>query len=129
MDRLVALAIAATLLTAAALLTRSSGGGHERRPGQAHNPLELWHTANVRVEAAPDANGPANGPRISCNVTAFAGLHAWVEVVWSGVPGGACVHGWRLEWRVRLPGPWLPSPVCHAACGCSANPSAWRPLV
>ncbi|PRW45579.1 Metallo-dependent phosphatase [Chlorella sorokiniana] len=94
MGRLTALAIAAAL-TAAALLTRLSGDGgacHVRRPGQAHNPLELWRTDNVHVEAAPGGNGPANspanGPRITCNVTSLAGQHAWVEVVWSGVPGG-----------------------------------------
>lgn len=87
MERALALAIAAALLTAAALLSRSSGG---RRPGQAHNPLELWRMANVRVEAAPNTNGPPNGPRISCNITSFAGQHAWVEVTWSGVPGGMC---------------------------------------
>ncbi|KAI7845277.1 hypothetical protein COHA_001120 [Chlorella ohadii] len=85
MERALALAIAAALLTAAALLSRSSGA---RRPGQAHNPLELWRMANVRVEVAPDTNGPPNGPRISCNITSFAGQHAWVEVTWSGVPGG-----------------------------------------
>lgn len=98
MRLLLALAIAA-VLTAAALFSRLSGGGSGRRPGQAHNPLELWGTTNVRLEAAPDANGPPNGPHISCNVTSFAGQHAWVEVVWSGVPGGAqAVGGWQMAW-------------------------------
>ena len=95
-----ALLAALTLaLAAGALLHRLSwacGGGGGHRPGQAHNPLELWSMANVRVEAAPGANGPPGGPSIRCNATSFARQHAWVQVAWSGVPAGAlaprCAH-------------------------------------
>lgn len=79
-------------LAVASLRRRSSGGSH--RPGQAHNPLELWNVAGVRVldsAAASDANEEAPGPRIRANVTSVAGAGAWVAVHWSGLGKGACI--------------------------------------
>ena len=65
---------------------------------QAHNPLELWNVAGVRLALAaaePGARSVA-GPSIRCNASSFGGEAAWVEVHWSGLGRGARARDGRL---------------------------------
>lgn len=137
--RLAAL-LAALLLGAAAAQWRRAGRSRHR-PGEAHNPLESWDTAGVRMLATAEdggAGGINGGPHIRCNVSALPGEAAWVEVSWSGLAQGARRGRAVLEglvWRYRgggarawtghparspappaplpLSPPRLPQPPCH----------------
>jgi hypothetical protein len=82
---LVAALAAAVTVVALQRAAERSAGGAPRRPGQAHNPLELWNVAGVRLELGLAEH---SGTSIAANVTAIRGQHEWVEVVWSGLPFG-----------------------------------------
>jgi hypothetical protein len=81
---LAALAAALTVVALRRAAERSAASA-PRRPGQAHNPLELWNVAGVRLGLGLVEY---SSTRIAANVTAIRGQHEWVEVVWSGLPSG-----------------------------------------
>ncbi len=87
--RLLAAVMLAVLAAASVLHLRCTGWHRQRRPGQAHNPLELWNVAGVREELGAGLPGAPGTPSIRCNATLLRGSHEWVEVTWSGLPAGA----------------------------------------
>ncbi|KAL4439452.1 hypothetical protein ABPG77_008781 [Micractinium sp. CCAP 211/92] len=86
--RLLAAVMLAVLAAASVLHFRCTGWHRQRRPGQAHNPLELWNVAGVREELGAGLPGAPGTPSIRCNATLLRGSHEWVEVTWSGLPAG-----------------------------------------
>ncbi|PSC73699.1 inactive purple acid phosphatase 27 [Micractinium conductrix] len=78
-----ALALAGAAVLAAVAFAACSRHG-PRRPGEAHNPLELWNVVGVslQLQHAPGA------PSIRCNASVLHGAAEWVTVTWSGLGRG-----------------------------------------
>lgn len=89
--RRLAFVLVAALACSAVLHRHSACPHRQSRPGQAHNPLELWNVGGVREELGAGAPGAPGIPSIRCNTTRLRGAHEWVEVTWSGLPAGARV--------------------------------------
>ena len=83
--RVLLAALAAALTVVALRRAAERSAFSPQRPGQAHNPLELWNVAGVRLGLGLAEHSSTS---IAANVTAIRGQHEWVEVVWSGLPSG-----------------------------------------
>lgn len=113
---------AALALAMLASVAFAAGCRHgPRRPGEAHNPLELWNVVGVslQLQHAPGA------PSIRCNASVLHGAAEWVTVTWSGLGRGAhaCLPAGRAA---CLPAGTIQWGASERGGSFSGSGSAWR---